>query len=234
VGRVAAAVATGQLAIGWANDAVDADRDAAAGRADKPVAAGRLRRGTVAGAAVAATAAAVPLSLAAGRAPGLLHLGGLSCGLAYDLGLKSTLASPVPYLAFFGALPAVAAGAAGRRPSLLLSAIGGVLGLAGHLANTVPDAAADAATGVRGLPQRLGPRASRVGAALLVVAGDAAVLAGGRRGLPAGSRALLAASALAGLGGALAGGTGAFRAVLAAAGLAVGGVVASGPALLER
>ena len=229
--RVAAAVGAGQLAIGWANDAIDADRDAAGGRTDKPVAAGRLPRGGVAAAAVAATAAAVPLSLALGRVPGRLHLAGLAAGLAYDAGLKATSASPLPYLAFFGSLPAVAAGAAGRRPSLLLCAVGGALGLGAHLANTVPDAEADAATGVRGLPQRLGPAASRAGAALLVVAADALLLGGAARALPAPARALLVAGAATGLGAAASRGPGGFRAVIGAAALTVAGVVASGPAL---
>ena len=231
--RVAAAVGAGQLAIGWANDAIDADRDAAGGRSDKPVATGRLSRGAVAGAAVVATAAAVPLSAALGRAPGRLHLAGLAAGLGYDLGLKGTLASPLPYLAFFGALPAVAAGAAGARRSLLLCAVGGTLGLGAHLANTVPDAEADAATGVRGLPQRLGPAASRAGAALLVVAADALLLGGAGRSLPRRARLLLAAGAATGVAGAASRGPGGFRAVIGAAGLTVAGVVASGPALLE-
>lgn len=34
------AVLTGQLSIGWLNDAVDADRDDAVGRTDKPIATG--------------------------------------------------------------------------------------------------------------------------------------------------------------------------------------------------
>ena len=46
-----AAVSTGQLSIGWSNDALDAARDRLAGRTDKPVAAGRLPRRTVAAAA---------------------------------------------------------------------------------------------------------------------------------------------------------------------------------------
>ncbi|AYG78700.1 hypothetical protein DWB77_00808 [Streptomyces hundungensis] len=41
---VAAAVLTGQLSVGWCNDAVDAHRDTACGRRDKPVATGGLWR----------------------------------------------------------------------------------------------------------------------------------------------------------------------------------------------
>lgn len=232
--RTAAAVGLGQLAVGWANDAVDAPLDAAAGRTEKPVGAGRLPRGLVAALAVGATAAAVPASRrldqdGTGRA-GRLHLGVLAAALGYDLGLKGTLASPLPYLTFFGALPAVAAGASGRPAPRLLCAAAGLLGLAGHLANTVPDAAADAATGVRGLPQRLGPRASRVGAALGVAAADALLLGGRGAQLSRPTRALLVAAGAAGAVGAAADGRTGFRAVMAAAGLSVAGVLADAAA----
>src|SRR6478609_10157167 len=43
-GLVGAAVLAGQLSIGWSNDWIDADRDAAVGRTDKPVGAGRVSR----------------------------------------------------------------------------------------------------------------------------------------------------------------------------------------------
>ncbi len=229
-GRTATAVGLGQLAVGWANDAVDAPLDAAAGRTEKPVAAGRLPRALVAGLAVAATAAAVPASLRLDRGgrsgTGRLHLVVLAAALGYDLGLKGTPASPLPYLAFFGSLPAVAAGAAGRPAPRLLCAAAGLLGLAGHLANTVPDAEADAATGVRGLPQRLGPRASRTGAALGVAAADALLLAGRGPQLGRSARTLLLAAGAAGALGAAADGRTGFRAVMAAAGLSVAGVLA--------
>ncbi|MBC3763053.1 UbiA family prenyltransferase [Quadrisphaera oryzae] len=227
-GRVALAVGLGHLAIGWTNDALDAPLDAAAGRTEKPVAAGRLPRAAVAAAAVLAAAAAVPSSLALdrGRAgAGRLHLAGVVGALGYDLGLKGTLASPLPYLLFFGALPAVATGAAGRPAPRLLCGAAALLGLAAHLANTVPDAEADAATGVRGLPQRLGPRASRTGAALGVALADAVLLLGRRRDLGRTTTALLLAAGAAGALGAAADGRTGFRAVMGAAALSVAGVL---------
>ncbi|MEH3076177.1 MAG: UbiA family prenyltransferase [Quadrisphaera sp.] len=230
--RVAVAIGLGHLAIGWTNDALDAPLDAAAGRTEKPVAAGRLSRAGVAAGAVLAAVAAVPASLAleGGSGParpraGRLHLAGLAGALGYDLGLKGTLASPLPYLLFFGSLPAVSVGAAGRPAPRLLCAAAGLLGLAAHLANTVPDAEADAATGVRGLPQRLGPRASRVGAALGVAAADVVLLTGRRRELGAAATALLVAAGAAGAVGAAADGRTGFRAVMGAAALSVAGVL---------
>jgi 4-hydroxybenzoate polyprenyltransferase len=171
------AVLSGQLTIGWTNDWADAGRDTLAGRVDKPVAAGELTRGAVGAAALLAAAACVVLSLALGPAPGVVHLLAVASGLAYDLLLKSTLLSPLPYAVSFGLLPAVATLAAPEPgwPPLPVVVAAALLGVAAHLANTLADTEDDARTGVRGLPQRLGPRRSAV-AAGVVVAGAAAVL----------------------------------------------------------
>ena len=50
--RVGAAVLAGQLAIGWQNDWVDAERDRLARRSDKPIPSGLVGLGTVGTAAV--------------------------------------------------------------------------------------------------------------------------------------------------------------------------------------
>ncbi len=236
VAGVGAAVLTGQLAIGWANDAVDADRDAAAARPDKPVATGALSRRLVGTAAVAATALTVPASLLLGALPGAAHLLGVAAGLAYDLRLKQTVLSPLPYLVFFGLLPLVAATAAGAAPSGVLCAVGALLGLGAHLANTVPDAEEDAAAGVRGLPQRLGPGRSRAASAALVVAG--ALVLGAAPWLLDGVApgpvvvVLLAAASVTGVVGALGRASGIFALVLVAAGLLVAAAVLSAGELL--
>jgi 4-hydroxybenzoate polyprenyltransferase len=170
---VAAAVLTGQLTVGWTNDWLDADRDAAAGRRDKPVATGAVSRSAVGAAAVLAGACCVPLSLGLGLRPGLLHLVAVGSALGYDAGLKAGPFSPLPYLLSFGLLPVVVATAvSGAAPPAGVVVAAALLGLAAHFANTVPDAVADAATGVRGLPQRLGPARS-----LLVTAAGVALAA---------------------------------------------------------
>ena len=68
---VTATIAASQLAVGWANDAIDAPRDALVGRTDKPVAAGEVsRRAAAIAAAVAAVAClalAVVTAVGAGR-----------------------------------------------------------------------------------------------------------------------------------------------------------------------
>lgn len=184
---LAAAVLVGQASIGWANDYLDAPLDAAAHRRDKPVATGVVSRVVVGRAAALALAADVPLSLAIGWRPGAAHLTAVGSAWLYDARLKHTLASAVPYLVSFGLVPVIVAAAlpGSPLPQPALVAAGSACGIAAHFANTLPDVAADAATGVRGLPQHLGPRVSTIVAALfvavasglLVAATDGAVLA---------------------------------------------------------
>jgi 4-hydroxybenzoate polyprenyltransferase len=152
------AVVTGQLSIGWSNDALDARRDAAVGRADKPVATGAVSPRTVAIAAAIALAVTVPASLTLGWRAGLAQLVGVACGWAYNLGLKSTVWSWLPFAIAFGLLPAVATYALPDpvAPPWWAWAAGALVGVSAHLGNVLPDLAEDEATGVRGLPHRLG------------------------------------------------------------------------------
>jgi 4-hydroxybenzoate polyprenyltransferase len=173
---LAAALLTGQLSIGWCNDAVDRVRDVAARRADKPLAVGTLEVRTVWTACLLAVVACVPLSLALGAAAGVTHLVAVGGGWAYDLGLKRTPASFVPFAVSFGLLPAVATLSLPEPavPPWWATTAGALLGVVAHLSNALPDLDDDLAADVRGLPQRLGPARTRAVAAVLLLA--AAVL----------------------------------------------------------
>jgi 4-hydroxybenzoate polyprenyltransferase len=156
---VTAAVAAGQLSIGWSNDLIDASRDRQVGRVDKPVARGEVREGIVRAATVAAVTLCVGLSLACGLASAAVHLLlGVSSGWAYNLVLKRTVWSAVPYAVAFGCLPAVVTLALPRPevPAAWTIAAGVLLGVGAHLLNALPDLGDDQSTGVRGLPHRLG------------------------------------------------------------------------------
>jgi 4-hydroxybenzoate polyprenyltransferase len=185
VALVCAAVAAGQASIGWSNDWLDADRDRAVARADKPVVQGAVAPSLLRSAALVALALAVVLSLLLGLVPGLLLLVLVASGWAYNAGLKRTAMSAIPYVTGFGALPAGVVAAAPGTPTApwWLVTAGGALGAAAHLANVAPDLEDDLATGVRGLPHRLGAVPSAVlGAALLF--GASLVLALGPAGRP--------------------------------------------------
>ncbi|GAA1256471.1 hypothetical protein GCM10009665_53670 [Kitasatospora nipponensis] len=177
---VAAAVLTGQLSVGWCNDRVDLARDRAAGRRDKPLVTGLLAPRTVSVAAGCALALCVPLSLAGGAAAGAAHLTGVAAAWGYDLGVKRTLASWLPYALGFGLLPAfVTLGLPGRPwPPIWSLAAGALLGVGAHLTNVLPDIDADLAAGVRGLPQRLGRRRTRALAPLPLLAACALLVFG--------------------------------------------------------
>jgi 4-hydroxybenzoate polyprenyltransferase len=167
----AAAVLTGQLAIGWSNDAIDAPRDLQAGRTDKPVARGGVSSRATWLAAALATAATVPLSFALGWRAGLLQLSVVAWGGLYNGWMKSTAWSPLPFLLAFGGLPAVATLALPLHPwpPLWTMAAAGLIGVAAHFGNVLPDLDDDRRTGVSGLPHRFGSSVSSLvamGAAL--------------------------------------------------------------------
>ncbi|NPD06873.1 UbiA family prenyltransferase [Nocardioides sp. zg-1308] len=175
---VVAAVLAGQLSIGWSNDLVDLSRDRRAGRLDKPLVTGAGSERVVRLACGCAIVACVGLSLALGTVAGLLHLGCVASAWAYNLGLKATVWSWVPYALSFGGLTAVVTWADGEAPPWWWPVGAALLGVGAHLLNVLPDLDDDAATGVRGLPHRLGPRRIAPVAGAVLVAASAVVLVG--------------------------------------------------------
>ena len=175
---VVAAVLAGQLSVGWSNDLVDVARDRRAGRTDKPLATGEASPAVVRAACVAAVVACVVLSLSLGLVPGLIHLGCVASAWAYNLGLKATVWSWLPYALSFGGLTAVVTYADDAAPPWWWPAGAALLGVGAHLLNVLPDLDDDAATGVRGLPHRLGPRWIAPVAAAVLVAATAVVVVG--------------------------------------------------------
>lgn len=182
IALVAAAVVTGQLSIGWSNDLIDAARDAASGRTDKPVASGTLDRRLLKLALVPAVLATIAISLTLGVRAGLLHLAAVACGWAYNLGLKRTWLSWLPYAVAFGALPGVATLARHppAAPAPWIVAAGALLGTIANLTNVLPDLDADERTGVRGAPHRLGARRCVALSSILLLAATVTIAVGPR------------------------------------------------------
>ena len=145
-----------------------------------------------------ALVATVPLSLLRGVVAGLVHLARVASGWAYNLGLKSTVWSWAPYAVAFGALPVFVSlvDNPDQLPPWWLVTAGALLGVGAHLVNVLPDLADDAATGVRGLPHRLGARRSSALAAAVLVARH-----GGDRGRRLGRAGAVAVVALVVVGG---------------------------------
>ncbi|MCC4909515.1 UbiA family prenyltransferase [Microbacterium sp. cx-59] len=177
---LAAAVFAGQLSIGISNDAIDAARDRAVGRTDKPLARGDVRIRTAWIAAVGCAIVALVLSAPLGVGMLVAHAVAVISGWAYNAPLKATAFSVVPFLVTFGLFPSLAtlSAAEPRFAAPWAFVAGAALGAAVHLSNVLPDLDDDRATGIRGLPHRIGGPASAVAAAAGVIAGALAVLLG--------------------------------------------------------
>jgi 4-hydroxybenzoate polyprenyltransferase len=174
------ALLLGQLSVGLSNDWIDAERDRAVGRTDKPVAAGLVSVGTVRASSFVTAAAAVVLTLPLGWLATLVHTVFIVSAWGYNLGLKNTAISVLPYILSFGLLPMIATLA---RPvpavaSAWALALGALLGVAAHFANVLPDLDMDARTGIAGLPHRLGRGASGIVIWTSLAAGAAAAFFG--------------------------------------------------------
>jgi 4-hydroxybenzoate polyprenyltransferase len=128
----------------------------------------------------------------------------------------------------FGLLPCVVTTALPGHPlpSPAIVVAGAALGVGAHLANTVKDTESDALTGVRGFPQRIGPRRSLLLAAGCVAVAGVATVVASPDSWPA--RVFAAASVGAAVVVSGAGRRLAFPAVIVAAALVVAGVVLSG------
>lgn len=170
--RAVAAVAAGQLSVGWCNDRLDLRRDRAAARQDKPLVTGAVRPATVGTAAWAALLVCVALSLACGLLAGAVHLVCVGAAWTYNLWLKRTALSWLPYALAFGLLPAFLTLTLPGRPwpPLWLTVAAALLGTSAHFANVLPDMEDDIEGGVRGLPQRIGRRGAVAAAAVLALA----------------------------------------------------------------
>jgi len=181
IALLVAAVLTGQLSIGWCNDLVDATRDRRVGRRDKPIATGELPETVVRTALAVTLPACVALSLLSGARSGLTHLLlVVASGWLYNLGLKRTLWSWLPYAVAFGSLPAVVTLALSppAAPPVWMLGTAALLGVGAHLVNALPDLDDDATTGVRGLPHRLGLRVATVAAAVVLTVASVVTVVG--------------------------------------------------------
>ncbi|WP_179872145.1 UbiA family prenyltransferase [Microcella indica] len=238
VALLGAVILANQLSIGWSNDALDAERDRDAARADKPTVRGDVSPRTLLVCAVASATLAIALSLLLGLAAAAAHLVFLASGWAYNAGLKRTFWATACYVVGFASLPLIVtlARETPQPAAWWAVGIGGMLGLAAHVANVLPDLVDDARHGIRSLPHALGARASGV-VALLALAAAAALGALGPPTLtPVGITGLAASAALLVAGlvvvARLPGSRALFRIIMASALTAVVTLAGAGSAIL--
>ncbi len=161
-----------QFSVGLSNDWLDWQRDLAVGRSDKPAMTGDITRSQTRNAAFLFVIAALITSWQISAISIAVMLVMLTAGWSYNLWLKSTVLSFVPYFIGFGILPFFASGNGQSAESIpvFIGIVAGLLGCAAHFANSIPDFADDATNLVNGLPQRLGTLWSSVGLAFCALA----------------------------------------------------------------
>jgi 4-hydroxybenzoate polyprenyltransferase len=159
---IAFAVLLGQFFVGWSNDLIDFPRDSAALRLKKPLVAETITEATLRISIGVALLGALIVSLLSplGVNGTAIHFLGLLSATAYNLKLKSTLLSVVPYMVSFGALPWAIYIAAGTKPPTWIVLGFVLISSAFHFLNVLKDLESDIAQGVLGLPQVLGRRKS--------------------------------------------------------------------------
>ena len=166
---IAFAVLLGQFFVGWSNDLIDFPRDKAAMRMKKPLVAETITEATLRISIGVALLGALIVSLLSplGVNGTAIHFLGLLSATAYNLKLKSTLLSVVPYMVSFGALPWAIYVAAGTKPPTWIVLGFVLISSAFHFLNVLKDLESDIAQGVMGLPQVLGRKKSVVMVILL-------------------------------------------------------------------
>ena len=195
--RLGLAMTALQFGIGATNDLVDAPRDAGH-KPGKPIPAGLVGRRSAGAIAIGSFAVGLVLTIPAGMATFTLAAAVIGIGLAYDLALKGTpwswlpFALGIPILPVFGWL-----GASGTVPQVfaLLVPVAVAAGAALAIANALADVERDRAAGVRSIATALGPsRAWVAQAGLVVTIVVTAVVSAAVLGATTGQVALIAAA----------------------------------------
>jgi 4-hydroxybenzoate polyprenyltransferase len=169
--RVAIAIFAGQLVVGWSNDFIDAPLDIAAQRTKKPIVSKEINPEQLKKSIFGALFVALILSLFSplGLTGTLIHFLGILSATFYNLKLKSTILSPLPFIVSFGALPWAIYLPTGDQPPLWLFIDFMLIAVAFHFFNVLKDFQWDINQGVLGLPQRLGRNVSSIVSISLVV-----------------------------------------------------------------
>jgi 4-hydroxybenzoate polyprenyltransferase len=185
---IAAIMLLVQFSISALNEWADADLDRRAGR-QRPIPLGLVSPAVALAVAVVGAVGAFLLCVLTDLGPfALLLVGvGTACGWAYDLWLKATRLSFVPFAIAFPLMPFWIGALAGRPlMSLVVLFVGGSpLATAIHLADSIPDRDRDREAGLRTLAVALGkPMAEMAAAGLLLLGTLVSIVLLIRRGQP--------------------------------------------------
>jgi 4-hydroxybenzoate polyprenyltransferase len=180
-----------QAGIGTVNDLADAPADRIAKPA-KPIPSGLVPRRVAGAVALVAIGLGIALSAASGWGTVAIAFAGISIGLAYDLRLKGTAWSWLPFALGIPLLPIYAwYGGSGSLPAAFVILVPAAVAAGAALAigNARADLERDRASGVRSIATALGPRKAWAAevvilalVGILAVASSAVVLSGAASG----------------------------------------------------
>ena len=175
---IAIGVFCGQLVVGWSNDIIDFKDDLLHNRQKKPLASGQISLRLLQNSVRVMLPLAIAINLFGplGFVGGGLSLLAIGLAVAYNFYFKFTIFSWLPYAIAFGALPSCMALSKGQAPELWKWLGGALLGTAAHFLNVIKDMDEDRVSGIKGLPQRLGTKASVVTAIALIALAAAVIL----------------------------------------------------------
>ena len=161
-----------QFSVGLSNDWLDYERDKIVGRNDKPTVRFEVSAKLVRNASLVSAVIALVFAMSLGWEVLLTMVAMLVVGWSYNLGLKSNALSALPYAVGFGIVPVFVTLSLStpQLPLWWVMLAAGLLGVAAHFANALPDLMDDRETGVRALPHMLGQRVSA-----LAISGAAAL-----------------------------------------------------------
>ena len=161
-----------QFSVGLSNDWLDYERDKLVGRKDKPIIRFEVSAKLVRNASLISAVIALVAATSLGWEVLLTMVAMLVVGWSYNIGLKSTALSALPYAVGFGIVPIFVTVSleTAQLPLWWVMLASGLLGVAAHFANALPDLIDDRETGVRALPHILGQKVSA-----LAISGAAAL-----------------------------------------------------------
>jgi 4-hydroxybenzoate polyprenyltransferase len=168
---IAFGVFLGQLVVGWSNDLIDYEDDFIHQRMNKPLVSKAISQARLRNWLKVVLPLAIVINLFGplGFIGGGLSIFAIGCALAYNFYFKFTAFSWLPYAIAFVALPSSMALSKGYLPPLWMWLGGALFGVAAHFLNVIKDMKQDHISGIKGLPQVVGSRASIAIAALLIM-----------------------------------------------------------------
>jgi 4-hydroxybenzoate polyprenyltransferase len=175
---IAFGVFCGQLVVGWSNDVIDYQDDLLHNRQKKPLVSGQISLRLLQNSLRVMLPIAIVINLFGplGLIGGGLSVLAIGLAVAYNFYFKFTVFSWLPYAIAFGSLPSCMALSKGEAPALWMWLDGALFGTAAHFLNVIKDMEQDKASGIKGLPQRLGSKVSGVTAVALIAAAVVVIL----------------------------------------------------------